>query len=129
MRLLLAMAALVLCAAPLHATEEKTEELKVGSGIICDTPEQALRIVALRNAGNEMPLAVLAVNQEVANPHACGPAMVAVSVAEDVQKERMDGKLVTVTKIVIRAVSNGVNWTQVPDTVQYAIVIPPGEEI
>ena len=131
MRLLLALTALALCAAPLHAAEdETTEELKIGSGIICDTQEQALRIVALRNEGSEMPHAVLAVNTEAANPNACGPAMVAVSQTEDIRKERMDGRSVTVTRIVIKAVSNGVQWAAVPDnTVQYAIVVPAGEEI
>ena len=133
MRLLLAMTALALCAAPLQAAEEDqnqtTEELKVGSGIICDTQEQAVRIVALRNEGNEMPQAILVVNREASNPQACGPAMVAVSVAEEVQKERMDGKPVTVTKLVVKAISDGTSWAKVPDTVQFAIVIPAGEEI
>jgi hypothetical protein len=132
MRLVLAMTALALCAAPLHAADDQdqmTEELKVGSGIICDTREQAVRIVALRNEGNEMPQAVLAVNREASNPQACGPAMVAVSQAEEVQKERMDGRSVTVTKMTVKAISDGTSWAKVPDTVQYAIVIPAGEEI
>jgi hypothetical protein len=129
MRLLLAMTALALGAAPLYATEHRTEELMVGSGIICDTQEQALRIVALRNGGSQLPHAVLVVNEEAANPHACGPALVAVSVAEQVQTERMDGKRVTVTKMIVRAISDGMNWVQVPDTVQYAIVVPEGEEV
>lgn len=129
MRLLLAMTALALCAAPVHAAEDQTEQLKVGSGIICDTQEQALRIVALRNGGSEMPHAILLVNQEAASPTACGTAIVAVSQTEDVQQETMSGQSVTVTKIVVRAISDGVNWAQVPDTVQYAIVIPEKEEI
>jgi hypothetical protein len=63
------------------------------------------------------------------NPHACGPAKVAVSVVEEVRKERMDGKPVTVTKMTVKAISDGANLVQVPDTVQYAIVILEGEEI
>ena len=129
MRLLLAMTALALCAAPLQATEDQTGELKVGSGIICDTEEQALRILALRNEGSEMPHAALVVNQEVSNPHACGPAKVAVSKVEEVRKAQMGGKQATVMKMTIKAISDGTKWVQVPDTVQYAIVIPAGEEI
>ena len=39
------------------------------------------------------------------------------------------GKVVTVTTMIVKAISDGVNRVQVPDTVQYAIVILAGEEV
>lgn len=128
MRLLLAAAALALCVAPLHATEDKPE-LSIGYGIICNTPEQALRIVALRNEGNEIRHAVGLVNREADNPIACGDALVVFRVVEEVHKERIGGQRVTVMKVIVSAIGNGVHWSQVPDVVQYALVMPAGIEV
>ena len=95
MRLLLATFALALCMTPLGATEEKhgqAEPPGIGFGLMCDTPEQAKRLMALRNEGSEMPQAVGLVNQESANPSACGNALVVFRVLEEVHNARVDGK-------------------------------------
>ena len=128
MRLLPAFAALVLCAGPVYADEEK-DKLSVGHGIICDTPEQALRFVTLRNAGSETSQALLVINREAASPTACGPAIVAFRVEEEVHDSRLLDQRVRVMKVVVRAISNGGQWAPVPDIVQYALVAPEGTEI
>lgn len=128
MRLLLALAALALCAAPLQA-EEKSQSLNLGHGIICNTSEQALRFVMLRNEGSETPQAIQLINREAADPTACGAAMIVYRVDEEVHKERLNGEQVTVTKVVISAISDGVRWSPVPDIVQYALVVPDGIEV
>jgi hypothetical protein len=129
MRLLPAIAALALCAAPLQANDEAPKPLSIGYGIICNTSEQALRLVALRNEGSEIQRAVGLVNREADNPSACGDALVVFRVAEEVHKDRIAGQRVIVMKVVVSAVSNGVHWSKVPDLVQYALVIPEGIEI
>jgi hypothetical protein len=129
MRLHLATALLALSVAPLHATEEKPEPLNIGYGIICNTSEQALRIVALRNEGSEVRHAVGLVNQEAGNAIACGDALVVFRAAEEVHKDRIGGQRVTVMKIIVNAVNNGGRWSLVPDLVQYALVIPAGIEV
>jgi hypothetical protein len=132
MRLLLATVALALCMTPLGATEEKrgqAEPLGIGFGLMCDTPEQAKRLMALRSEGSEMPQAVGLVNQESADPSACGNALVVFRVLEEVHNARVDGKRVAVTKVVVSAISDGVNWARVDDKVQYALIIAAGVEI
>jgi hypothetical protein len=128
MRLLLALAALALSVAPIQANEE-SPKLNVGAGIICNTSEQALRVVALGNQGSEIPIALQLVNRESANPTACGKAIVAFRIVEEVQHERIRGRTVSVMKIVVSAISNGAHWTPVPDLVQYALVVPEGIEV
>jgi hypothetical protein len=129
MRLLLAMVVLALSVAPLHATEEKPEPFSIGYGIICNTSDQALRIVALRNEGSEISHAVGLVNREADNPIACGDALVVFRVAEEVRKERIGGQRVTVMKVIVSAVNNGGRWSLVPELVQYALIVPAGTEV
>jgi hypothetical protein len=128
MRLLLAMAALALSVAPIQA-DEASAKLNVGAGIICNTSEQALRVVALGNEGSELPVALHVVNREAANPTACGNALVVFRIVEEVQHERIRGQRVTVMKVVVSAISDGRHWTPVPDLVQYALVVPEGIEV
>jgi hypothetical protein len=132
MRLLLAMIALALCITPLGATEDKDGQAQpfgIGFGLMCDTPEQAMRLMALRSEGSEMPQAVGLVNQEAANPAACGNALAVFRVMDEVHSARVDGKRITVTKVIVAAISDGAHWARVPDKVQYALIIADGVEI
>lgn len=129
MRLLLAFAALTLFAAPLHADEAKPEPISVGHGIICNTPEQALRFVALRNEGSETVQAIQVINKEADNPTACGAAIIAFRIDEETNKERMNGQQIRVVKVVVSAINNGAQWAPVPDIVQYALLALEGIEV
>jgi hypothetical protein len=123
MRLPLAIAAMLLSAAPLAAQPGRgAEALNVGRGVICDTAEQAQRFVTLRNGGSATMQALQVINREAANPTACGEAMVAFRLGEPIQGAKVDGMTVNVVKITVVAFSNGRNWSMVPETVQYAIV-------
>ena len=90
--------------------------------------EQAQRFVALRNDGSEAVQALQVINKEAANPTACGAAMVAFRTGEAIEIPRMQGQRVKLVKITVVAFNNGQTWSQVPATVQYAILIPPGIE-
>jgi hypothetical protein len=130
MRLPLAIAAMLLSAAPLAAQPGRgAEALNVGRGVICDTAEQAQRFVTLRNGGSATMQALQVINREAANPTACGEAMVAFRLGEPIQGAKVDGMTVNVVKITVVAFSNGRNWSMVPETVQYAIVAPQGIEV
>jgi hypothetical protein len=130
MRLLLAVFALALCVTPVGASDERSAEpLGIGFGIICDTSEQALRLMALRREGSQMPQAVSMVNSEAANPSACGNALVVFRIVEEVHNARVDGQRLTVTKVLVAAISDGVTWARVPDKVQYALIIAEGVEV
>src|SRR5688500_20193733 len=106
MRLLLAMAALALSVAPIQA-DEASAKLNVGAGIICNTSEQALRVVALGNEGSELPVALHVVNREAANPTACGNALVVFRIVEELQQERIRGQRGPWMKVVVSAISDG----------------------
>lgn len=129
MRLPLAIAGMLLSAVPLGAnTAQQPDKVMIGSGVICDTSEQAQRFVALRNGGSETTQALLVINKEAGNPTACGSALVAFKPVEPVQNDAMPGKRVDVVKIAIVAFSDGRNWSRIPETVQYAVVAPQGIE-
>jgi hypothetical protein len=140
MRLLLVIAAIAaLCATPLRAEDNDPtqgvpaqpgqQSLNVGQGVICNTLEQAKRIVSLRNEGAELPQALQRVNGEAHNPTACGAALVAFRIDQEIDGDRMEGEPVTLARIVITAISNGDQWSEVPEVVQYAIMPPVGIEI
>jgi hypothetical protein len=130
MRLSLAIAAILLSAAPLSAQPGRGgDAINVGRGIICNTPEQAQRFVTLRNSGSETARALQVINREAANPTACGAVIVAFRFGEPVQNGAMQGQQVDVVKITVLAFNDGRTWSAVPDMVQYAIVVPQGIEV
>lgn len=144
MRLLLAIAAIViLFASPLRAgvadqnAEPQIQQddsgqkvTAVGDGVICNTHEQALRLVLLQKQGDELNRALDRVNSEANNPTACGPAHVAFWIAEQLDGDQVDGQQVQLVKIVVTAISDdGERWSRVPGVVQYAIMPPAGIEI
>lgn len=132
MRLSLALASL-LFAAPLHATPlgpaTKSAPIKVGQAVICDTSEQAHRFVALRNGGSEAMQAFQVINREAANPSACGTAIVAFRSGEALGSGRVEGQLVHIVQVTVLAFNNGARWSMVPETVQYAVLVPEGIEV
>jgi hypothetical protein len=66
----LALLFLLVCS-PVHA-----QEVEYGTGLICDTQEQAEHLVAHIN-GDDVDAAVTAVNADEHDPQACGVATVA----------------------------------------------------
>lgn len=131
MRLPLAFASLLLVA-PLHAAPigpATKPPIKVGQAIICDTSEQAQRFVTLRNGGSKAVQAFQLINREAANPSACGTAIVAFRPGEEIGNGRVDGQLVQVVKVTVLAFNNGVGWSIVPETTQYAVLVPEGIEV
>jgi len=126
---LLAIGAILSCATPLAAQSGRgAEPINVGHGVICNTPEQAQRFVALRNGGSETVHALQIINREAANPTACGEAIVAFRLSEPLQTGHVEGLTVNAVKITVVAFSDGRSWSTVPETVQYAIVAPRGIE-
>jgi hypothetical protein len=102
----------------------------VGNGVICNTHEQALRLVSLQKQGAELSRALDRVNSEAKNPIACGPALVAFWIVEQLDGDQVDGQPVQLVKIVVTAISDdGERWSRVPAVVQYAIMPPAGIEI
>jgi hypothetical protein len=103
--------------------------ISVGSTIICDTSEQARRFVTLRNTGNETQQALQLINTEANKPNACGEAFVAFRRGDAIVNERVDGQPVNIVRITVLAFNNGAGWSLVPETEQYAVLVPLGIEV
>src|SRR5438067_11532351 len=119
MRLLPIVAALAaLCVTPLHAQQQGQEEsapesMIIGQGVICNTLEQAHRLLSLQTGGYNLVQALGQVNQEAHNPTACGPALVAFRIDGEADETRLEGQTVEVVKIVVTAISDGQQWSPV----------------
>lgn len=127
MRLLLAIAVTLAFIAPLSAQTGPYGNLGIARGVICDTPEQAERFIALRSRGSEAVQALQLINKEANKVGACGEAIVAFRPGEPVESQRTG--LADIVKITVLAFSDGARWSQVPATVQYAVVEAKGIDV
>ena len=127
-----AAAALALCSmTPGNAGAGPMDEndVTIGVGIICNTPEQMQRLVGLRINGEEADRALIAVNQEAKDPRACGIATVAFMSDKMVDMKNVQGKLVQIVRINVVAAFDGRQWARVPTMTQYALIEPEGYAI
>jgi hypothetical protein len=108
---------------------DEDNDLTIGIGIICNTPEQMLRLIGLRNTGAQAERAVKVVNTEAKDPRACGVAAVAYVTGKMVDMKNVQGKLVQIVRIDVVAAFNGQNWARIPAMTQYALIEPQGYEI
>jgi hypothetical protein len=97
--------------------------------MICNTPEQAERYVALRAGGAEIEPAMQAVNAEVKDPRACGIAAIAFIPDKTMSSHPAGGKLLQVVRVNIVAGYNGSGWQAVNGMVQYAVLQAEGQTI
>ena len=102
------------------------DNISIGVGIICNSAEQMDRLVGLRNDGEEMQRAVIAVNHEAKDPRACGVAAVAFLSDKMVDMKNVQGKLVQIVRINVVATFDGRQWSPVPAMTQYALIEPKG---
>jgi hypothetical protein len=105
-------------------------EPAVGVGIICNTPEQAERFVALRGTGTAVSSALDTVNSEVNDQRACGVAAVAFLRDQTIKTMPMGHRLVQIVRINVVAGYNGSGWQRASAiTVQYAVIEAAGQSI
>jgi hypothetical protein len=114
---------------PAMAQEERASEaqdkLEIGRGVVCDTPQQVERYVALRGDGAETTIALQTVNQEAHVP-ACGVALVLFSAGERVGGLTTQGRLLSIMQIRVHAFGNGAVWTRIPVTIRYTVTAEKG---
>lgn len=129
MRMLPQIFGLLLFLTPVATGATAQNEAAVGPTIICDTPLQVERFVALSNSGAAMSEALQKVNDEAQNPRACGVALVMFTYGEARAHKVMQGKSIDITEITIHAFGDGVRWTPVPATQQYAVIVAKGLDV
>ena len=101
--MLLRMLGLLAFLIPAGAGASEESEAGAGPTIICDTPVQIERFVALSNSGTETEEALQKVNDEVQNPSACGVALVMFTYGEASAHKVMQGKSIDIVEITIHA--------------------------
>jgi hypothetical protein len=114
-------------AEPAYPTDE--DNVVIGVGIICNTPEQMGRLLVMRNDGAAIDRAVKVVNTEAKDPRACGVAAVAFMSDKMVDMRNVQGKLVQIVRINVVAAFDGKQWSRVPVMTQYALIEPQGYSI
>jgi hypothetical protein len=117
---------LIVCYVPLNA---RAEAVEVGHGVMCDTVDQVERFVSLRSGGMEPQAALNAINREVGGNAACNFGVVIFSGEESIAELSVNGRLISILRIVVHAVGNGSAWRQVPQTVQYTPLPEKGQMI
>lgn len=111
-----AVATIVLVGNPAVAAD-----IAIGRGIICDTPEQMQRYVAVFK-GNAQD-ALTAVNHEAKKDNACAPAVVAYLAGDAIATARNnDGQAFRVVKILVLGVVTDLGVQQVAPFPQFTVV-------
>jgi hypothetical protein len=98
---------------PLQAQEQADSPrrwLEVGQGIVCDSPEQIERFVALREGGMDVVVALQTVNNEFHYPTACDVSLVAFTDRTPIADRVIKGKLASIVQIIVQAVGYGTTW-------------------
>jgi hypothetical protein len=123
---------LVLSCLPLHAQEQPNSPrrwLEVGQAIVCDTPEQVERFVALRGDGRDVAVAMQTVNDESQDSSACNVALVAFTERRLIAEPVIQGKLASIVQIMVHAFGNGTTWRTIAAHAQYTIEVKEGQII
>ena len=123
---------LVLSCLPLHAQKQANSPrrwLEIGQGIVCDTPEQVERLVALRGKGMDVTVALHTVNNESRGSTACDVALVAFTDSKPIAERVIQGKLASIVQIMVHAVGNGATWRTIPAHARYTVEVKEGQII
>jgi|SRR5581483_4536623 len=130
MRMILPLAIALALSAGTASAQDLKRDAAIGQGIICDTSDQAVRFVTLLNDGATADRAVQTINTEAKDERACGEAVIAFTMDEDVGSQHMGGKPVSIAKITVLAISHdGAHWAPISPKVQYTVLPAKGEEI
>jgi hypothetical protein len=105
------------------------ENTMIGRGVLCDTQEQMIRFVSLRESGKEAISAVRTINDEARNASACNMVMVMFTARRTLAEFSIHGHIVSLVEITVQAFGDGVVWKRVPETKQYTLVLEQGKNV
>lgn len=115
------LAAAMLCtASPLaHATPE-TGDMLTGSGLVCDTKEQATRFISLMDDDVEKTLR--AVNREAGDAHACVVASFGFIPGATVAEIDKNGAVIHVIEVTVVAVATRIGLQFIEPKTYYSVI-------
>jgi hypothetical protein len=123
---------LALSCLPLHAEEQANSPRRwseFGQGIVCDTPEQVVRFVGLREGGMDVADALQTVNNESRGSKACDVTLVAFTDSMPIAERVFQGRLASIAQIMVHAVGDGVSWRTIPTHAWYIVEVEEGQII
>jgi hypothetical protein len=110
----------LLCAGSLFAHASPEGEVLTGSGLVCDTKEQAARFISLMDDDVEKTL--LAVNREAGSEQACVVAAFAFIPGSTVAHVDKNGTTVHVIEIEVVAVATRIGLQLIEPKTYYSVV-------
>lgn len=110
------------------AKSNPAEKATVAVGLICDTPQQVERYLALYKDGATAEAAMNVVNREESNPKACGIAAAAFVMGQQMGTLSVPGGTAQIVEITILAAHTGKQWRTTTPTKQYTAVFLEGQE-
>ncbi len=99
----------------------------VGKGLICDTPAEIERYIALYKKGDDGYAIAQQVNAEVGKPTACGLVFIVFEEGEEITKVRGEAGPARIVKVTIFAINTGAGFQAIPPYEQYAAFPIPEE--
>ena len=110
---------------PATAQEQAHDQtMAVGSGVICDTRQQAERFATLRSDGRDSNVALQTINNDGSG--ACSFGLVMFTGGEPVAELAVSGRPVSIVEITVHAFNYGSAWKEVPGVVRYTVVMEKG---
>ncbi len=107
---------------------EDSEQLHVGTGVICDTKDEVTTFVKLM--GEQDPGGALqTINRQASSPMACGMATVAFRTGKSLGEVRTDKGTFDIMEIEVIAGAVDGNWRMIPHRTQYTAVAVNGFDI
>ena len=105
---------------------QEAPDARYGSGLICDTAEQAEQFIALTKTKGDLSAAIAAVNSAAGNPQACGVATIRFVGEEEVQQ----AGTFKIVRVLVVGFNDGVKWFPVqPPHFQFTIFDPAGQDV
>ena len=102
--------------------------VKIGTGVVCDTEQQARRFADLVGREN-LREAMNAVNKEASDPAACAMVVIAFRQSEHVADVETGKAGFEILKVQVIAARTPDGWHMVGETTQYAAMRRPGYAI
>jgi len=111
------------------AHDDTPDQVRIGTGVICDTQDEVAHFVQLM--GEHDPRgAMIAVNRQVANPAACGMATVAFQTGKKIGEVRTSKGAFTILEIEILAGTVDGDWHMMtPTRRQFTAVAVEGLDV
>jgi hypothetical protein len=118
---LLTAATLLISSAPLATAEDAApDEMLTGSGLVCDTKEQAKRFISLMRGDVESTLRI--VNSEAGDDHACVVATFGFVPGARVADVDKDGTVVFILEVKVMAVATVAGLQLVEPKTYYTVI-------